>query len=205
MSLKRKSAISVLACALLAGVVGMALTFSAFTSTTENTANTFASGTVVLGDNDLNVALLEMSEMQPGSTATKCLTVEYTGSLDSTVRLYGETTSTPLKDLSPFIDVVVTRGTFPGAAPALNACDGFVADTADHKALGAGILFKDLLSAYPADYAAAIVDPDDTWETNEKAVYQVEVTLKSDDDAQAKDAATTLKFEAQDKGPVVAP
>jgi hypothetical protein len=189
MSLKRKSAISVLAITMLAAIVGMSLTFSAFTSTTENNANTFKAGTVVLTDNDAGSTLFSMTQMQPGSAQAKCLTVAYTGSLDSLVRLYGTTTSTPGKDLSPYLNVTIKRGSFSGATPADQDCTGFTA---------ASTLYDGTLAAYPATYAAGVQDST-TFATDDTAVYQVSVSLQDNDLAQDKDATTKLTFEARDK------
>jgi hypothetical protein len=203
MSIKRRTAISVLMCAAIAAIAGMALTFSAFTSTTENPGNKFVSGDVVLTSNAAGSKLFDVAGIQPGADASsKCLTVEYTGSLPALVRLYAATTSTPGKDLSPFLDIKVTRGAFSGATPADQACDGFVADTDDLAGKGPGVVFDGLLSAYPADYDAGAQDPT-TWATADKAVYRIDASMKADvgDDAQAKDATTKLTFEARDKLP----
>jgi hypothetical protein len=200
MSLKRKTAVSVLATALIAAITGMALTFSAFSSTTDNSNNEFRSGDVVLTDNDAQATLFSMSGMLPGSKQAKCLTVDYSGSLKSLVKLYATTaSSTPAKDLAPYLDLKVTRGSFPGVAPADMACTGFTADATDYAAKGAGVLYDDTLASYPADWAGALEDPA-TWVSGDKAVYQVSVSLKDTDSAQAKDATTKLVFEARDKG-----
>jgi hypothetical protein len=201
MSVKRKTAVSVLAVAIVAVVAGAALTFSAFTSTTENPANKFQAGTVVLNSNGTGSALFSLLDMLPGSTETKCLTVTYTGTLDALVRLYATTTSTPGKALSPYLDVKVTRGSFPGDPPAAMACDGFTADPTDYPGAptGAGVLFTDTLDKYPVAWPGGIPDPT-TWTTDDVAAYQVRVELRDDDRAQGTDATTRLSFEARDKG-----
>jgi hypothetical protein len=192
MSLKRKFSVSVLACALLAAIAGMALTFSAFTATTKNDNNSFKSGSVVLTDNASNSKLFDMAGMQPGSSLSKCLTVTYAGSLDSLVRLYATTASTANKNLAPYLDVNVTRGSFPGTAPADQACTGFTADP------GAP-LYAGTLAAFPADYALGVRDTT-TFKKDDKAVYRVSVSLQDTDAAQDKDATANLTFEARDKG-----
>jgi hypothetical protein len=63
--------------------------FAAFSGTTTNPNNTFAAGTVTLTDNDGGAALYpNTSSAQPGVDYDRCIRVTYTGSLDSTVRLY---------------------------------------------------------------------------------------------------------------------
>jgi hypothetical protein len=207
MSVKRKTTISLLAVAAVAVVAGAALTFSAFTSTTENPGNEFTAGTVVLDSNGTGSALFSLLGMQPGSTDTKCLTVTYTGTLDALVRLYATTTSTTTaKDLSPYLDVSVTRGSFPGDPPPDMGCGDFAADPTDFPGAPAtaGALFQDTLDKYPVTWALGVQDPT-TWKTSDKAVYQVRVALRDNDAAQARDATTRLSFEARDKGVTPAP
>jgi hypothetical protein len=195
MSVKRKLSVSVLACAILAAIAGMAMTFSAFTATTKNDGNQFKSGSVVLTDNDVDTQLFSMADMQPGTTQSKCLKVTYSGSLDSLVKLYATTTSsTPAKNLAPYLDVTVTRGSFSGAEPAGMACDGFTP-----AAQGAQI-YSGTLASFPSAYATGAADAT-TFHKDDTAVYQVTVSLQDNDAAQAKDATTNLTFEARDKGP----
>jgi hypothetical protein len=186
MTLKRKAGAGVLSVALLAAIVGMAVTFSAFSSTTENPGNNFKAGTVVLTDDFPGTALISAANMKPGDVETRCLKVDYTGTLPAKVRVYGTTTSTAGKDLSPYLKLTLTRGT--GAA---TACTAFVAD-AD------GAIYDGLLNAYPASSVGAIVDPKD-WAQNDTKYYQVKIALVDDgtNDAQDKDAQTNLTFEAR--------
>jgi hypothetical protein len=203
MSIKRKTTISVLVCAAIAAIAGMALTFSAFTATTENGGNKFVAGDVVLSDNAAGAKMFDVSNIHPGGPgSSKCLTVSYTGSLDALVRLYATTTSTAGMDLSPYLDVKVTRGHFTGATPDLQDCTGFSGETGDLAGKGPGVVYSGKLSAYPTTYAAGEQDPT-VWVTDDTAVYRIDVSMDAgvDDAAQAKDATTKLTFEAHDKLP----
>src|SRR5204862_7558510 len=51
-------------------------------------ANRFATGTVVLTDDDSGGAVVSLVLAQPGDTSIGCLDVSYAGSLDASVRLY---------------------------------------------------------------------------------------------------------------------
>jgi hypothetical protein len=63
--------------------------FAAFSGTTSNPGNTFAAGTVTLTDNDGDVALYpNTASAVPGVNYDRCIRVTYTGTLDSTVKLY---------------------------------------------------------------------------------------------------------------------
>jgi len=60
MAIARKLTLTVLIAGLLAGVAALGA-FSAFSATTSNTGNSFASGTVAIGDNDGGSAALYTS------------------------------------------------------------------------------------------------------------------------------------------------
>jgi predicted ribosomally synthesized peptide with SipW-like signal peptide len=78
----------------LVGVVGGLGTWSAFSDTTSNEANSFESGSVTIGDDDSGSAMFSLTGMKPGDPAvSRCLDVTYTGTLDAQVRMYGATAS----------------------------------------------------------------------------------------------------------------
>ena len=82
---------------------------------------------ISLTDNDSEQVLFDVAGLEPASgVQSRCVKVSYgsSGALRSTVRLYGTTTGA----LSEHLRLRVTRGSFPGAAPAGNGCDGFTAD-----------------------------------------------------------------------------
>jgi len=138
----------------LAVILPAGATFSAFTSTgAASAANTTTAGSVAITDNDANGAMFSMTGMTPGSTDTGCITVTYTGSLPSLVRLYGTTTGT---GLDAYLDVVVTRGTI--AAPTFDSCTGFTPDTPNY-GNGAGIVYTGTLAGYADSWAAGTLDP----------------------------------------------
>ena len=61
---------------------------AAFTATTSNDGNTFSAGSVTI-TNNTGSAMFSASALRPGSTATVCMGVEYTGSLTpSAIKLY---------------------------------------------------------------------------------------------------------------------
>jgi len=97
--------------------------YSAFTATTSNPTNNWSTGTVVLSDDDIGVAMFNATLLKPGSTASKCIVVTYSGTLASTVKLYG-TGLTTTNGLSSYVDVVVEQGTGGTFAN----CTGFVVD-----------------------------------------------------------------------------
>ena len=179
----------------LMGAVAGVSTFSAFTATTANAGNTFAAGSVVIGDNDSNGAMFSMSALKPGSNDEGCITVTYTGTLAATVRMYGTTTGT---GLDPYINLVVTRGTI--ASPSFDSCAGFSADASDYIGAGAGIVYSGTLAGYADNYAAGLVDAPsatETWNQNEVHTYRFAVSVADNDLAQGLNATQTFTWEAR--------
>src|SRR5688500_2627152 len=107
-------------------VATSAVTFAQFSQTTGNAANSFATGTVQLGDNDIGAAVLGFSDGTPGTSDTGCVTVTYSGTLPATVRLYGSSSGA----LAPHLTLTVTRGTDP--TPTFGSCASFVADSTNY-------------------------------------------------------------------------
>jgi predicted ribosomally synthesized peptide with SipW-like signal peptide len=203
---KTKSALILFIIGLIGAVGGLA-TWSAFSSTTSNDSNDFATGSVTLTDNDSDAAMFNLSNAVPGDTVSKCIRVSYTGSLTSSVRLYGSVAGGT--GLNQYLDLKVTRGSFSGAPPSGMACsDGgsnFVADSATYSGgngAGAnGVMFDARMNNYPTSYAGAIVDaPDGTpeaWTNPESHVYKIDVTVANDNNAANKTHEQTFTWEAR--------
>ena len=184
---------------LVVGLLGIALagTWSAFSATTDNEGNTFSAGTVTLSDNDAGSAIFTLSGAAPGNSDTGCITVSYTGSLPSTVRLYGTTAGT---GLDQYLDLKITRGTF-STAPAFDSCTGFTADATNYIGAGAGVIYNGTLQGFADNYTAGLVDPTagtpESWTNPESHVYQIQVTVQDNDAAQGKNATQTFTWEAR--------
>ncbi len=98
--------------------------YSALSATTTNGSNTWAVGSVNLTDDDSGTAMFTATNLKPGSTGTKCIAVTSSGSLPSSVKLYGGTYSNT-NSLGAYLDLSIqlgTGGTFAGG------CGSFVAD-----------------------------------------------------------------------------
>jgi hypothetical protein len=182
----------------LVGTVGGWATFSAFSSTTSNTGNTFAAGTVAIEDNDANAAMFTMANLKPGSTDTGCINVTFTGSLASSVKLYGTTTGT---GLDQYLTLKVTRGTYTPSEPAFDACTNFSADATEYLGAGqgAGVIYNSTLQGFADTYTAGVQDPPGTaevWTTSESHVYKFEVTVQDNNSAQNLNATQAFTWEA---------
>jgi hypothetical protein len=182
MKRKEKLLLTFLLIGVLGGLASLGV-FGAFTSTTTNANNDFASGTVVIGDNDANSALYNVTNAKPGTSNSGCIKVTYTGSLAADVHIY--TTST-VGALGQYVDLTITPGTQTGT-PTFPSCAGFTADSG-------GAIYSGTLQNFTTaknSYANGVVDyPGSTssWNTNDAVVYQFTTTLQSG----APDAAQGL-------------
>jgi predicted ribosomally synthesized peptide with SipW-like signal peptide len=181
----------------LLGALGGLGTWAAFSATTDNTGNSFATGTVVLSDNDGGSApMLTLSAARPGDSDTSCITVTYSGTLASSVRLYGTTGGS---GLDPYLNLTVTRGS--GATGGFDSCTGFTADATNYIGAGSGVVYAGTLQGYPDSYAAGLVDPTsgspEVWTSGEAHQYRFVISVQDNNAAQGKDATQTFTWEAR--------
>jgi len=193
---ERRLLLSLLIMGVFGAIAGVGA-YSSFTSTTSNTGNSFAAGSVVLSDNDSNTAMLSLSNAKPNDSDTSCIKVTYTGSLSSTVRLYGTVSGT----LASYLTLTVTRGT--DSSPSFDSCTNFTADATDYNGNGAGVIYSGNLSAFPSSYAAGIVDPKAatpaTWTNGNAHSYKFVVTVQDTDSAQSQTATGGFTWEARNQ------
>ena len=205
---KTKTALIVFLVGVIVSVVGLA-TWSAYSSTTSNSNNQFQTGSVTLTDNDSGTAMFNMTGARPGDTVSKCITVSYSGTLTSNVRLYGAATGGD--GLDAYLDLTVTRGTFSGATPSGMACtngagSNFVADSVTYSGgngAGAnGVMFSARMNNYPTTWAAGILDAPggtaEAWTNPESHVFKFDVSVSNDPAGANKSHTQTFTWEAQD-------
>jgi hypothetical protein len=95
-------------------------THAAFTASTDNVGNSWQTGSVVLADSDSEAALFSTaldSALKPGSTRSRCIRLDYTGSLPADIHMY---VGTPPADagtpnagattLDPYLVMSVEKG-----------------------------------------------------------------------------------------------
>ncbi|MGY1760486.1 hypothetical protein ACI79G_13065 [Geodermatophilus sp. SYSU D00779] len=111
-------------------------THAAFTASTDNVGNSWQTGSVVLTDSDSGSALFTTdsavspndSSLKPGSTRSRCIRLNYTGSLPADIHMY---VGTPPADagtphagattLDPYLVMSVERGIDVSAATTVAA------------------------------------------------------------------------------------
>jgi predicted ribosomally synthesized peptide with SipW-like signal peptide len=189
-----KLGLSLLVLALIGVAVGVG-TWSAFSSTTQNSGNSFSAGTVTLADDDAGSAMLSLANAKPGDSDSACIVVSYTGSLAATVRMYGATAGT---GLDQYLDLTVIRGS---KSSAFKGCGDFVADGTNYIGSGNGVVYSATLQGYPDTYGAGIVDPTpgspESWTNPESHAYKFVVTVQNNDNAQGLNATQTFTWEAR--------
>ena len=189
MSTARKLLVTLLVIGVTGSLGGWA-TFSAFSATTSNDNNSFAAGTVVIGDNDAGSAMYNVSNQKPGDSVTRCIKVTYTGSLNAAVKLYSSTVGA----VGNYIDLTITPGT---GSPTFPGCTGFTADAS-------GAIYSGTLKGFAdsrTDFTTGLADNPGAaanWVTNDAVVYQFTLTLQ--DNAAAAGQTTgahTFTWEAR--------
>jgi hypothetical protein len=192
-TVKVAATIAVLAgCAMLAS----SATWSNLNATATNPANSFSAGTVQIGSNSGSTAVLSLTNAKPGAVATGCIKVSYTGTLPSTVKLFGTSGGT---GLNQYLNLVITRGTFSGT-PTAGSCTGFTADATNYISQGAGVIYSGTLANWPTTASGALVDPTASspavWSTATTHGYQLQATLLSNAAGQGLTGTETFTFQA---------
>jgi hypothetical protein len=155
---------------------------------------------VAISDNGSGAALLSLSSVRSGAGASGCIKVSYTGSVASTVRLYGVADGS---GLDRYFDLKLTRGRFSPTEPGHDSCADFQPDAADYIGQGAGVVHNGALRDYPYDYVSGIRDPPsggaESWSKGESHVYKFDLTLRDDAAAQGLNANEALTWEAHNQ------
>jgi predicted ribosomally synthesized peptide with SipW-like signal peptide len=191
MGTSRKVLLSLLVVGLLGGVAVMG-TLSAFSSTTSNTDNSFAAGTVILSDNDSGGVLYNVSNQKPGVNTVKCIELTYTGSLDADVKLY---TPSTVNVSSQYINLTIEKGTSDSST--FPNCGTFTAEST---------IFNGTLASFAAarnSYANGILafpGAQTAWAPNDTLVYRFTLSVQDDNAAQgASSGLHTFTWEARNQ------
>ncbi|HLE39352.1 MAG TPA: hypothetical protein VJA44_06840 [Acidimicrobiia bacterium] len=171
---------------LAAFLVAFQATNAAFSSQTANTANAFAAGTVVLSDNDSGVAMFATSNMAPADTATGCIEVTYSGSLNANVRLFGAVAGGT--GLEAYLDLEIDRGS--GTCAVFGTATA-VWDNATDGDLGVFLAGATNFATGRDNWAPTGGAPNDT------VPYRFTVTLQNNNAAQGGSATIDFTWEAQ--------
>jgi hypothetical protein len=186
MNTARKLLTSLLVVGALGGAAAYSA-FSAFSDTTSNPGNSFAAGSVTIGDNDSGTALYNVSGRKPGDFAERCIKVTYSGSLGANVKLY-RSAFTGGTGLDSYVDLSITKGT------------GDQGDCSDFS--GSTSVYSGTLNALGSSFAGglSLTNPSAsaTWAQNDAVTYRVRATLQDNNSANGKVTGThSFTWEAQ--------
>ena len=149
-------------------------TFSAFSSTTTNSGNSFAAGTVFVDDNDAGSAMYSVSNQAPLASTVRCIKVTYGGTMAADVRLY---TASAIGAVGDYVNLTVEKGS---GNPTFPTCTGFASESTVYS----GEL-DDFASAHGsyANGVAAFPGAQTQWNQNDTLVYRFTLTLQDDNNA----------------------
>jgi hypothetical protein len=180
-STKRKLLITFAVVALMAGL-GVLVTSAAFTATTDNQNNRIEAGSVALSDTDAGTGVLySQLDVKPGSgngPTSKCIRVNYSGSLASTVKLYRSAVTNGSSFHLTIERAYPTHGT-PLSAPAANMnCTSFVAGST---------VYNGTLAGLGTDFTTgtAAKDGANTWASGDAVDYKFTIYVVDDNPANA--------------------
>jgi hypothetical protein len=172
---------------MVSGALVWQSSYSAFSASTTSPTNNWAAGSVALADDDSNTAMFNATNLKPGATGSKCIVVTSSGTLASTVKLYGTSYSTT-KSLADSINLKVEEGT----GGSFSNCTGFTAGST---------IFDGTASSFgtsKTDFASGV----GTWAPaggTATKTYKVTYTLSpsTPDSAQGGTTALGLTWESQ--------
>lgn len=152
-----------LAAAVALLVLALSSTWSAFTSTTSNSGNSFEAGTIAITDDDAGTAMFAVGGLLPGDSVQRCINVTNAGSTAFTsVALAGA----PSGALASALHLTIDRGT-GAAGGAGSGCAGFSAV--------ASAIIDTTLDAVPTT-VSPLVDTS-SWNAGATRSYRFTVTL----------------------------
>jgi hypothetical protein len=188
---KVASLVAIPAAVAVSGLVVSQASYSAYSATTQNPTNNWATGSVALSDDDGGTAAFTVSNLKPGATRTKCIAVTSTGSLPSTVKLYATNQATT-KDLAAHMRLTITQGT----GGSFGGCAGFTP-------LASGArLYDGTLEGFgytATSYTSGLGNWAPTGQADETRTFRLVYTVDLDapDSTQGGSAAGGLTWEAQ--------
>ncbi|NNG36368.1 hypothetical protein [Nakamurella aerolata] len=93
----------------VSGLLVAQSSYAAFSATTDNTVNNWATGTVLLRDDDNGAALFTVENLRPGLSGSKCITVTSEGAVPAAVKVYAANTAST-KQLGDHLNLTIAEG-----------------------------------------------------------------------------------------------
>jgi hypothetical protein len=189
-------AITPLAALLVAALLIWQGSNAAFSATTDNTGDSWATGSLALTNNGgatvysgTTAALFTQTNLKPGDTGIKCITVQSTGSLPGTLKMYrGTISGTNSAALAAVLDITVDSVAVSSSTNVQANCTGYTGGTS-------GALYNGTLNAMPTTYAAASGGA--VAAGTQRVAYRISWTVNSaaDNTVQSSSAQANLTWE----------
>jgi len=165
--------------------------YAAFTASTTNPTNNWATGTVSISDDDSETAMFNASTLKTGDSGEKCIVVTYGGSLGANVKLFG-TGFAQTNSLGSYIDLTIQQGT--GTGTFAGGCGTFTQDT------GTSNLYTGTLANFASTYTNSSTGFG-TWAptgATQTRVYKIVYTINAStpNSAQGSTSSIGLTWEA---------
>lgn len=166
---------------------------AAFSASTNNTNDTWATGNLALTNNGggatysvSTAALFAETNLKPAATGTKCLTVKSDGTLPGSLRLYrGAITGTNGASLATWVNLTITAA--PVNADVAANCSGFPGASTS--------VYSGTLAGMPDTYAAS-TSMTLNGGANERVAYRIVWTIgDAPNSVQSSSAIATLTWE----------
>ena len=185
---------------LAAGLLVWQGSTAAFTATTNNTTDSWATGKLKLQNNgggtayaDTTAALFAETGVKPGVSGVKCITVESTGSLAGTLKMYRSAlTGTNSANLAAALTFQVDSAAISSSTNIAANCTGWTGGTS-------GAAYNGTLSGLATTYTGASVSTALAGGT-ERVAYRIGWSLPSsvvDNTLQSSSAVADLAWEVQ--------
>src|SRR5580765_6271761 len=185
---------------LAAGLLVWQGSTAAFTASTNNTADSWATGKLKLQNNgggssyaDTTASLFAETGIKPGVSGVKCITVESTGTLAGTLKMYrGAITGTNSANLAAALTFQVDAAAISSSTNIAANCTGWTGGTG-------GAAYNGTLSGFATAYTGASVSSALAGGT-ERVAYRIGWSLPAsvtDNTLQNSSAVADLTWEAQ--------
>ena len=171
---------------------------AAFSATTDNTANAWSTGQLALTNNGggttyagSTTGVFAETNLKPGDTGAKCITVESTGTLPGDMRFYrGAVSGTNSAALSAVIDVTVDAVAVASSTNVQANCTGYTGGTS-------GAVYNGTLNGMSTTYAGAGGTSVALAGGTERVVYRIGWTINSSagNSVQSSSAVADLVWE----------
>jgi hypothetical protein len=188
-------------------------TAAAFTASTDNAGNSWQTGSVVLADSSggaTGTALFDAASngaLKPLANNSRCIRVDYTGSLPADVKLYVTTPSSGATTLDQYLLISIEQGqsTTPATTVAADCSSGFLPTTTPT------FVYDDKVASDPTsnqsatlsalkgtahDYTSGLLVGHGVT-GNTSLTFRITYSVKDVDAAQSKQSTATFTWEAQ--------